>query len=149
MTAIFCGSLIREPLTQNLLNGSTRRLTDRSLSHGLMLRSSGSVILPNVFECFRECLQPDRAIDVKSVACKYELVMVALCGEHPGHVLIGENPVVHAIPHYVGIEKVAIANFHPEADRLSRTVRDEVFVEFPGAMRSFRIVGPLLIDEGA
>ena len=80
-------------------------------------------------------------INMKSVACKYELVMVALCGEYPGHVLVGENPVVHAIPHAVGIEKVAIANFHPEADGLPRTVRDQVFVKFPRAMRSFQIVG--------
>ena len=86
---------------------------------------------------------------MKSVACKYELVMVALCGEYPGHVLVGENPVVHAIPHDVGIEKVAIANFHPEADGLPRTVRDQMFVKFPGSVRSFRIVGPLLIDERA
>ena len=113
-----------------------------------MLRSS-SVILPNVFECFRECLQPHRAINMKSVACKNELVMVALGGEYAGHVLVGENPVMHAIPHDVGIEKVAIANFHPEADGLARTVRDKVFVKFPGAVRSFGIVGPLLIDERA
>src|SRR6185436_3440210 len=43
--------------------------------------------------------------------------------------------------------KVAIANFHPDADRLDRTVGDDRLVEFPSAARRFRIVRPLLVDE--
>jgi hypothetical protein len=63
---------------------------------------------------------------------------------------VGEDPVVHVVAHDVGVEEVAVADVHPDAEGLSsRAVGDEGFVEAPGAERGFGVPGPLLVDVGA
>ena len=59
------------------------------------------------------------------VAGEDELVVVALGGQHLGHVLVGQHPVVHVVAHDVGVEQVAVADVHPDAERLRRAVRDQ------------------------
>ena len=75
--------------------------------------------------------------------------MVAFGSQHSGHVLIGDDPVVHVVAHDIRIEKVPVANLHPNAYGLSRRVRDQMFVELPGAVRSFGVGRPLLVHIGA
>ena len=78
------------------------------------------IVLPDVFEGFGEGLQFDGAVDMAGVPGEDELVVVVLCGEGFGHVFVGDDPVVHVVAHDVGVEEVAVADFHPDADRLAR-----------------------------
>ena len=61
--------------------------------------------------------------------------MVALGGEYFGHVLVGDDPVVHVVAHDVRIEKVAVADFHPDAQRLGGLFGNQVLVKLPRAVR--------------
>ena len=54
-----------------------------------------------------------------------ELLVAVLCCEDAGQVFFSYDPIVHD----VGVEQVAVAGFHPEADGLARAVKDEGFVE--------------------
>lgn len=47
------------------------------------------------------------------------------------------------------IRQVAIADFHPNPQRLRRTIGKPDFVKLPSAVRRFRVVGPLLGHIGA
>src|SRR6516165_6689954 len=107
------------------------------------------VVLPEVLQRFRKGLFHNASVDVNSIARKDELIMIVLGGKHSCHVFVGEDPVEHAVTHHVGIEKIAVADFHPDPDWSGWAVRDQVFMKFPGAVRGLRIVGPLLIDECA
>ncbi len=69
-----------------------------------------------------------------------------MCGQHLGHVLIGENPVVIVVARD---EIVPVADMHPDPQRLFRTVGNQGFMEVPRAMGSLGVVRPLLIDERA
>jgi len=59
-----------------------------------------------------------RTVDVGGIAGEYELVVVSLGGERFGHTLVGDNPIVHVIAHYVRIRQIAVANFQPDSWRL-------------------------------
>ena len=59
------------------------------------------------------------------------------------------HPVVHVVAHHVGIEQIAVADLHPDANRLRRAVRDEALVEFPRAVRRLGVRRPLLVHVGA
>ena len=107
------------------------------------------VVLPEVNESFGQGLLFDRAVRVAGVAGEDELVVIALGGEDAGHVFVGHDPVVHVVVHEVGEVEVAVTDFHPEADGFDGRVRNEVFVELPGAVRSFGVPGPLLVDVSA
>jgi hypothetical protein len=63
------------------------------------------------------------------VARKYKLIVIALGGQRFGHVLVGDHPVVQVVAHGIRVEKVPVADFHPDAQRLGRRVGDEVFME--------------------
>ena len=86
---------------------------------------------------------------VAGVAGEDELVGVVFGGEGLGHVFVGYYPVVQVVAHVVGVVEVAVAYFHPETEGLAGRVRDEGRVESPGALRSFGVPGPLLVDVGA
>ena len=60
------------------------------------------------------------AIGVAGVASKKELVVVALSGEDPRHVFIGENPIVEMVAHDVGIKEIAVSDFKPQPQWLAR-----------------------------
>ena len=47
-------------------------------------------------------------VDVTRVAGKDKLVVVALGGKHPGHVLIRENPVMHVVVDRMPAEEICI-----------------------------------------
>src|SRR5579871_6708980 len=80
---------------------------------------------------------------------KNELVMVVLGAQSAGEILVGKHPVVHPIAHDVGVEQIKVANLHPDADGLGGRVGDEVLGELPGAVWSFGVGGPLLINPRA
>ena len=107
------------------------------------------VAVPDVFEGFGEGLALDGVVDVVGVAGEDELVVVSPGGQGLGHVLIGEDPVMHAIAHDVGIVEIAVADLQPDTDVLAGRVGDEPGVEVPGAAGHFGVPGPLLVDVGA
>src|SRR5271166_1005255 len=84
-------------------------------------------------------------VHVSSVAGKNKLVVIALRGQHFGHFLIRQDPVVHVVSHDIRIEKVPTSHLHPDADWLDRAVRNEMLMKLPCAMRALRVIGPLLI----
>ena len=69
--------------------------------------------MPEIFEGFGESLRFYGAVGVARVLRKDELIVIAFGGEHLRHVLIGDDPVVHVVAHHIGIEKIAVAHFHP------------------------------------
>jgi len=73
------------------------------------------VVLPDVLQRFGKRLLSHGTVDVGGIAGEYELVVVALGGEHFGHTLVGENPIVHVIAHYVRIQQIVVAHFHPDS----------------------------------
>src|SRR5580658_10189689 len=79
------------------------------------------------------------------IAGENKLIMIALVRKNLGHVLVGYDPIMHVIAHDIRIEKILVADFHPNADGFGGTVRNEMFVKFPSAMWDFGVVGPLLI----
>ena len=78
-----------------------------------------------------------------------ELVVVVLCGEGAGEVFVGKDPVVHVVANDVGVEEIKVTDLHPDADGLGGRVGDEVLGELPGAVWSFGVVRPLLVDPRA
>ena len=109
----------------------------------------GGVVLPEVLEGFGEGLSFDCVVYVAGVASEHELVRIVLGGEDAGHVFVGDDPVVHVVAHDVGVVEVAVSYFKPETERLARRVGDQGLMEAPGALRSFGVPGPLLIDVGS
>ena len=77
---------------------------------------------------------------------KNKLVRIALGSQSVRHLLIGENPVVIVVARD---EIVSVADMHPDAQRLLRTVGNQSFMEVPRAVRSLGIVRPLLVHECA
>ena len=49
-------------------------------------------------------------------------VYLTLGGEDLGHVLVGDDPVVHVIAQGIHVEVVAVADLHPDAQRLGGAV---------------------------
>ena len=41
--------------------------------------------------------------------------MIALGGEHFGHVFIGDDPIVHIVAYDIRIEKVPVAHLQPNS----------------------------------
>jgi len=80
----------------------------------------------------------DAAVAVPGVFRKDKLVRIARGSEHPSHVFIGKNPVVIVV---AGDEKIPIANLHPDAQRLLRTVGNQGLMEVPGAVRVSELYG--------
>src|SRR5690349_19645114 len=112
----------------------------------LLLRKGHRVALPDVLEGFRKGLLFHCAIGVPGVAREDELVVIAFGGQHPGHVLVGQHPVVIVVAR---AQIIPVAYFHPDAYRLHRAVRNQVFVELPGAVGRLGIRGPLLVHVSA
>src|SRR6185437_10105129 len=107
----------------------------------------GSISLPQVFERLGQSLLHGRAIDVDGIAGKDKVVMIFLRRQHLCHVLVGYDPIMHVVTHDVGVIQVLVANLHPDADRLARTLPNQMFVELPCPVWSGRVIWPLLIDE--
>ena len=87
------------------------------------------VPMPYIFQCFGQGLLFHGAVGVPGITRKYELIMVALGGKNFGHVLVGQDPIVHSVSHDRA-EVISIADFHPETYRLHRAIGNKVFVEF-------------------
>ena len=104
-----------------------------------ILRRRGRIALPQPFQSFGQGLLFHAAVAVPGVAGKNKLVMIALGGQHLGHVLVGEDPIVHVVAHDIRIEKVPVADFHPDSQRLGRAVGDQVFMKFPRAVRGLGV----------
>src|SRR3954467_15497516 len=100
------------------------------------------VTLPDVLQSFRQRLSLHRAVGVPGIARKNELIVITPRSEHLRHILICEYPIVISV---VSAEIVAIAYFHPEANRLHGAVRDDVLVKLPRTMRSCRVEWRLLV----
>ena len=77
------------------------------------------------------------------------LIVIAFRLQDSSHAVVRLHPIVHAIAHDIGIEIIAVADGHPDAERLDRTFRNELIVEPPCAIGILRIEGPLLIHESA
>ena len=107
------------------------------------------IAFPEPFEGLGEGLLFDGAVAMAGVAGEGELVVIAFVGQGFGGVFVGDDPIVHVVAHDVWVEEVAVADFHPDADRLCGAIGNEVFVKFPGAVRGFGARRPLLIYEGA
>ena len=137
--AAFQSSLFSGPKCEG--TGGTRTLS-------LFLRFR-FVALPDVFEGFGEGLHFDGAVYVECVLSEDELVVVLLCGEDAGHALVGFDPVVHVVAHDVGVVKILVTDFHPNANRLAGALRYYVLVELPCTVWCFGVVGPLLVDPCA
>src|SRR5471032_3274296 len=60
------------------------------------------VALPEPDERFREGLGFDGAVGVAGIAGENKLVVIAFGGEDFGHVLIGDDPVMHVVALDVG-----------------------------------------------
>ena len=58
--------------------------------------------------------------------------MVAFGGQHSGHILIGDDPIMHDVARSA---IVPVANFHPDAKGFDRAIGDEVFMQLPCAVR--------------
>src|SRR5271154_4524615 len=86
---------------------------------------------------------------MSGIASKNELIVIALCCKHSGHLLIRKNPIVHVVPQGIRIQQISVSNLHPDAQWLGWRIRDEVFMEFPRTVRSLRVIWPLLIDKGS
>src|SRR5450759_2937800 len=104
------------------------------------------VSLPYILQCQGQGLCLHAAVTVHSVLRKDKLVRIPLGGQSLGHALIGEDPVVIVV---AGDENVAIADMHPDAQRLLRAVGNEGFMELPCAVRGLGVVRPLLVHERA
>jgi hypothetical protein len=100
---------------------------------GRACRACCGIALPEPLQRFRQRLLLYRAVAVDGVAGEDELVGVALGGQGRGHAFVRDDPVVHLVAHDVGVEQVAIAHFHPDAQRLRRAVGDEAFTALPRA----------------
>src|ERR1700737_649345 len=122
----------------------SRLLTDL----GRPFRPFEGIALPEPFERFRKSLLFHAAIDVHGVAGKHELVVIAFGGQNSGHVLAGNDPVVHVVAHDIWIQEISVSDFHPHSNRLDRTIRDQALVKSPCAVRSLRTMWPLLIYRG-
>jgi len=107
-----------------------------------------SIALPNILQSLRQGLLFHGAVSVPGVTGKNKLVMIAPGSERFRHVFIGGDPIVHIVAHDIRIEKVSVANFHPDSQRLRRTLGDQVFMKFPCAVRGLGVIRPLLIDIG-
>ena len=88
-------------------------------------------------------------VDMTGILGEDELVVVVLCGEGAGEVFVGKDPVVHVVANDVGVEEIKVTDLHPDADGLGGRVGDEVLGELPGAVWSFGVVRPLLVDPRA
>ena len=77
-----------------------------------------------------------------------KLVVISLRRQHLSHALVGLDPVVHVVTHGVGVVEIFVANFHPDTDWLPRALRNQMPVEPPSSLRTFRIVRPLLVNVG-
>ena len=97
----------------------------------MLISRRHGIALPEIFQRLRQRLQLHRVIDMAGVAGKDKLVVIALRGQHLGHLLIGNHPVMHVVAHDVRIEKVAVADLHPDANRLGWAIRDELSRETP------------------
>ena len=95
---------------------------------------------------FRQGLAPDGGIHVTSVLREHELIVIALRGENFRHGLVGDNPVVIAV---LRDQEIAVADFHPEADRFHGAIGNQVLVEFPRAVWRLGARRPLLIHVRA
>src|SRR5581483_645107 len=124
-------------------HGKRRFVTEFHISGG----SRSWVTVPNVLKRLGQCLLSHSTIDVSGVPRENELIVISPCGERFRHILVGDDPIVHAVAHDVRIEEVAVADLHPDPYWLRWAVRDEMLVELPRAMRDLGIVRPLLIDE--
>src|SRR5580698_6596890 len=113
------------------------------------MRGIDGVALPDVFEGFGQGLQLCCVVHVAGVDGENILVVIALCGEDFGHLLVGEDPVVHVVAHGIGVVEVLVADFHPDANGFGRRVGNEVLVELPCAVGIGGKGRPLLVDEGA
>ena len=75
--------------------------------------------------------------------------MVALRLQHGRHPVVGSNPVMHVVSHNIRVQQVMVADFHPDANGLRAALRNQLFVEIPGAIGCFRIERPLLVNISA
>src|ERR1035441_7912559 len=91
------------------------------------------IALPDVLEGLGQDLDVDCAVGVSGVAGEDELVVIALGGENLGHILIGDDPVMHVIAQGVHVEVVAVADLHPDAQGLGGAVGDEVGMKLPNS----------------
>src|SRR5215467_9975545 len=82
------------------------------------------VSLPEIFERLGERLPHDGAVYMHCVPREYKLVVISLVCENLRGALVCQNPIMHVVAHYVGIEKIFVADFHPNANRLRRTPGD-------------------------
>ena len=105
------------------------------------LRRGDRIALPQPFQRFGQRLLFHAAVAVPGVAGEDELVVITLGGQHFGHVLVRDDPIVHVVAHDIRIQKVAVADFHPDSQRLGRAVRDQVFMKFPRAVRRLGLYG--------
>lgn len=80
-----------------------------------MLLARNRIIPPNILQRFRKSLSPDPNIHMVRILRKHELIVIALAGKNFRHVFVCDHPVVLAV---LGDEKVAVADLHPEANRL-------------------------------
>ena len=80
-----------------------------------ILRPRDRVPLPHIFQSFGQGLLFDGAVGVPGVTRKYKLIVIAFGGQHSGHILVGQDPVVHVVAHHIGIEIVPVTHFHPDA----------------------------------
>src|SRR5437867_1925289 len=102
---------------------------------------------PQPLERIRKRLLFHTTVDMAGVAGKHKLIVIAFASQNSRHVLAGDDPVVHIVAHDIWIQEIPVSDFHPDPNRLDRTIRDEVLVKFPGAMRCLVAMRPLLIDR--
>src|SRR5947199_5341368 len=86
-------------------DGTLRRPIERSWPRGRF-----HVILPDILERLGKGLLLGGAVAMRGVLHKQELVRISFRSEDPGHVFVGDYPIVHVVAQYVGIIKIAVAN---------------------------------------
>src|SRR3954453_23655083 len=82
-------------------------------------------------------------------AAEEVMILVVLSLQHFGHAVVGLDPVVHPVPHHVGIQQIRVADREEDPDRLLRAVGDERLVKAPGPVRVLRVERPRLVHERA
>src|SRR5689334_3278465 len=73
---------------------------------------------PHILQRLRQRLPLRPPVHVPGVLAEHELVVVSLFRQRFGQSLVGQNPIVHVIPHEVGVQQITVAHLHPDADRL-------------------------------
>ena len=87
------------------------------------------------------------AVEGLSLLAEQILVVVALRFENLRHAMIGFHPIMHAVPHDIGIEVITVTHGQEDPERFLRCRGNQRLMKVPGTTRCFRVKWPLLVHK--